>query len=85
VPKSPALTAESLTDLCLGHLAQDPELLGEFMGVAGYSPAGLRAAIGSEQLGRGLIDYFAQTRMKSSGRSALLLHSARSSGSFWAK
>jgi hypothetical protein len=60
VPKSPALTAESLTDLCLRHLAQDPELLGEFMGVAGYSPAGLRAAIGSEQLGRGLIDYFAQ-------------------------
>jgi hypothetical protein len=60
VPKSPALTAESLTDLCLGHLAQDPELLAEFMGVAGYSPAGLRAAVGSEQLGRGLIDYFAQ-------------------------
>jgi hypothetical protein len=60
VQKSPALTAESLTELCLEHLARDPELLAEFMGVAGYSPAGLRAAVGSEQLGRGLIDYFAQ-------------------------
>lgn len=30
------------------------------MHLAGYSPAGLRAALGSDQLVHGLIDYFAQ-------------------------
>jgi hypothetical protein len=60
VPREPAPTAESLADLCLTHLAQDAELLAEFMGIAGYSPAGLRAAIRSPQLQHGLIDYFAQ-------------------------
>ena len=60
MPTSDGLTAEGLAELCLGHLAQDPELLADFMGIAGYSPAGLRAAVGTDHLGRGLIDYFAQ-------------------------
>lgn len=54
------LSPESLAALCLGHLAEDPEQLAQFMGITGYSPAGLRAAVGSDQLGHGLIDYFAQ-------------------------
>ena len=60
MPNSPALTVEALGELCLGHLAQEPDRLAEFMGVAGYSPQSLTRAVGSEQLGRGLIDYFAQ-------------------------
>jgi hypothetical protein len=60
VPKLPALTVEALGDLCLGHLSEEPEQLAAFMGIAGYSPASLRRALGSEQLGRGLIDHFAQ-------------------------
>jgi hypothetical protein len=58
--KSPGLTAEILAGLCLGHLAEDPALLAEFMNVTGYTPSALRTAVGSDQLGRGLIDYFAQ-------------------------
>lgn len=54
------LSPESLAELCLGHLAEDPEQLAQFMGITGYSPAGMRAAVGSDQLGHGLIDYFAQ-------------------------
>ena len=54
------LTPEVLAELCLGQLAEDPEQLAQFMGCAGYSPASLRGAVGSRQLGRGLIDYFAQ-------------------------
>jgi hypothetical protein len=60
VPKNGELDVARLADLCLGHLAEDPEQLAQFMGVTGYSPVGLRAAVGSAQLGRGLIDYFAQ-------------------------
>jgi hypothetical protein len=60
VPISGGLNAESLAELCLGHLAEDPEQLAQFMSITGYSPGGLRAAVGSDQLGRGLIDYFAQ-------------------------
>ena len=60
MPKSPALTLEALGELCLDHLAGEPAQLAEFMGIAGYSPASLRSALGSEHLGRGLIDYFAQ-------------------------
>lgn len=59
VPKSPHLTSEALAAFCLGHLAEDPRQLAEFMGVTGYSPTALRGAVGTEQLGRGLIDYFA--------------------------
>jgi hypothetical protein len=60
VPTRAAVTPETLAQLCLGHLAEDPAQLAEFMSVTGYSPDGLRQAVGSDQLGRGLIDYFAQ-------------------------
>ena len=53
-------TLDALAEMCLGHLAEEPAQLADFMGFAGYSPAGLRAALGSEQLRRGLVDYFAQ-------------------------
>ena len=53
------LDAEKLAGLCLGQLAEDPGQLAEFMGYAGYDPAALRRAMGTEQLATGLIDYFA--------------------------
>ena len=57
-PQRPSL--ETLADLCLSHLAQDPALLGEFMVEAGYDPPGLRRALGSPGFHAGLIDYFAR-------------------------
>lgn len=57
--KSATLTARSLGDLCLHHLAENPAQLAEFMGVTGYSPEGLRNSVGKTGLDRGLIDYFA--------------------------
>jgi hypothetical protein len=60
VSRPPELSIHALGDLCLNHLAQEPERLAQFMEAAGYSPAGLRGAVGSRQLGLGLIDYFAQ-------------------------
>ena len=59
MPTSLPLTAESLADMCLGLLAEDPGQLAEFMTLTGYTPQTLRGALGSDQLGRGLIDYFA--------------------------
>jgi len=53
------LEIETLGDLCLGHLAEDPGQLAEFMGFAGYDPTALRRAVGTRQLSTGLIDYFA--------------------------
>lgn len=53
------LSAQALAELCLGQLAEDPRQLAEFMAMTGYSPAALRSAVGTDQLGRGLIDYFA--------------------------
>jgi hypothetical protein len=58
--KADPLTPKLLADLCLSHLAENPELLGEFMVQTGYSPDSLRKSVGSDMLGRGLIDYFAQ-------------------------
>ena len=58
--RSGEITVGKLAELCLGLLAEDPEQLAQFMGTTGYSPGGLRAALGTDQLGRGLIDYFAQ-------------------------
>jgi hypothetical protein len=58
--RNSGLTPQTLADLCLGHLAEDPEQLSQFMGITGYSPDGLRKAVGSDQLRHGLIDYFAQ-------------------------
>lgn len=54
------LSPRHLADLCLGHLAGDPEQLAQFMTISGHSPASLRAAVGTDQLQIGLIDYFAQ-------------------------
>lgn len=59
MPKSQPLTVEHLAGLCLGQLAEDPQQLAEFMAMTGYSPTTLRSAVGTEQLGRGLIYYFA--------------------------
>jgi hypothetical protein len=53
------LEVETLADLCLGQLAEDPAQLAEFMGFAGYDPTALRRAVGTRQLAGGLIDYFA--------------------------
>jgi len=51
--------AARLGELCLMHLAESPDLLQRFMEVAGYDPASLRAAVDSDSLAHGLIDYFA--------------------------
>jgi hypothetical protein len=53
-------TVEELADLCLGHLAEHPEQLGEFMIQTGFDPPALRRAVGTRQLAIGLVDYFAQ-------------------------
>jgi hypothetical protein len=60
VPKTAGLTPQTLADLCLGLLAEDPSQLAEFMTMTGYSPSALRSSVGGDQLARGLIDYFAQ-------------------------
>lgn len=49
----------ALADACLGYLAENPEELLAFMQHAGLDPAALRAAVGSQRLQHGLIDYFA--------------------------
>ncbi|ODT68497.1 MAG: hypothetical protein ABS75_20205 [Pelagibacterium sp. SCN 63-23] len=49
----------ALADACLGYLAENPEELLAFMQQAGLDPQSLRAAVGSERLQLGLIDYFA--------------------------
>ena len=49
----------ALADMCLGFLAENPEELLGFMQHAGLTPDALRAAIGSQRLQQGLIDYFA--------------------------
>jgi hypothetical protein len=51
--------AGQLAELCLGYLVENPEELGTFMSHAGYDSASLRASIGSDHFGSGLIDYFA--------------------------
>lgn len=58
--KPDLVTPQRLAELCLSHLAEDPELLGEFLVQSGYSPDRLRKALGTDMLDRGLIDYFAQ-------------------------
>jgi hypothetical protein len=53
-------TLEEIADLCLTHLAQDPEQLADFMSRAGFSPDGLRGALGTRSLSLGLLDYVVQ-------------------------
>lgn len=57
--KPPKLTQREVAALCLAHLAENPEQLADFLGISGLAPNDLRKAVGSDQLGRGLIDYFA--------------------------
>ena len=59
VQKSTQLGATALSELCLGYLAENADELLRFMDFAGYDPASLRLSVGSTQLRRGLIDYFA--------------------------
>ena len=54
-----ALDLGSLADQCLAYLAEHPEELLGFMQAAGYDPQSLQGAVGSPQLQRGLVDYFA--------------------------
>ncbi len=55
--KTPAPTLEELADLCLQHLAQNPEQLAEFMGHSGIDPQSLRRLVGTTGFAHGLIDY----------------------------
>jgi hypothetical protein len=48
---------EELADICLTHLAQDPEQLVDFMSIAGLSPDRLRAVLGKKSFALGLLDY----------------------------
>ena len=57
--KAPKPTVPEVANLCLQHLAENPEQLAEFMNTSGLTPGGLRAAIGSADFNRGLLDYFA--------------------------
>jgi Protein of unknown function (DUF3572) len=59
VPKTAELNLETLGRMCLDQLAEDPAQLAEFMATTGFSPATLRKAVGSDELNRGLLDYFA--------------------------
>ena len=59
VANSLELTPKALGELCLHHLAEDPEQLAAFMGATGYSPDALRRLVGGDGLARGLVDYFA--------------------------
>jgi len=58
--KAPLPTLQELGDICLSHLAQNPEQLADFMGIAGYSPDRLRAAVGTKSFALGLLDYVVQ-------------------------
>ena len=54
-PAQPTLI--ELADLCLQHLAQNPEQLAEFMVQSGIGPADLRGLVGTTGFAHGLIDY----------------------------
>jgi Protein of unknown function (DUF3572) len=50
---------EMIGGACLDYLVAVPEELARFMGVAGYDPDSLRAAVGTRDFAVGLIDYVA--------------------------
>lgn len=58
--KQPQPTLNELADICLTHLANNPEQLAEFMGITGLSPDSLRGAVGTRSFARGLLDYVVQ-------------------------
>ena len=53
-------TVQELGDICLNHLAQNPEQLADFMNIAGLSPDSLRSAVGTRSFALGLLDYVVQ-------------------------
>ncbi|WP_404403675.1 DUF3572 family protein [Pelagibacterium halotolerans] len=55
-----ATEISEIADACLTWLAADVTELERFMSLCGYSPQSLRAAVGTEGLQHGLIDYFAR-------------------------
>jgi hypothetical protein len=55
--KVPTPTLKELADLCLQHLAKNPDQLAEFMMHSGLDPQSLRGIIGTEGFAHGLIDY----------------------------
>ncbi len=57
--KPTRLSSGELARLCLAHLAENPDQLVDFLGISGLTPNDLRRAVGTEQLARGLVDYFA--------------------------
>ncbi|NGP17672.1 DUF3572 family protein [Devosia aurantiaca] len=59
VPNRSEPDISHLADACLGYLSENPEELLGFMQNAGLDPQSLRAAIGTERMQHGLIDYFA--------------------------
>ena len=59
IQTSAKIDTAALSDLCLGYLAENADELLRFMDFAGYTPASLRSSVGSTQLQRGLVDYFA--------------------------
>ena len=55
--KPDRFTVAQLADMCLQHLAQNPEQLAEFMVQSGIQPAELRGLIGTHDFAHGLLDY----------------------------
>ena len=55
--KPDRLTLRDLADLCLNHLAQNPEQLAEFMMQSGLTPDALRREVGTDGFAHGLVDY----------------------------
>ena len=53
-------TLQEISDLCLNHLAQNPEQLADFMGLAGFSADSLRRAVATKPFALGLLDYVVQ-------------------------
>lgn len=59
VPPRSEPDISQLADACLGYLSENPEELLGFMQHAGLDPQSLRAALDTERMQHGLIDYFA--------------------------
>jgi hypothetical protein len=55
--KPTQVSIQELAELCLDHLAQNPDQLAEFMVQSGIDPQGLRGLIGTDGFAHGLIDY----------------------------
>ena len=58
--KPPTPSIDALAQICLDHLVQNPDQLGEFMVQTGLDPQSLRRLIGTHDFAHGLIDYVVQ-------------------------